>query len=60
MCQKYVVKVYMLIYYCWVKEKKGFMFLSKISILLCMITQYIDEENIFVVIPFMLLEQQKH
>ena len=50
----------MLIYYCWVKEKKGFMFLSKISILLCMITQYIDEENIFVVIPFMLLEQQKH
>lgn len=36
------------------------MFLSKISINSCMITQYVMEENIFVDSVYKLLQKQKH
>ena len=40
--------------------EKSSIFLSTISIYLCMITYYIVEENVFVVFVYKLLEQQKY
>ena len=58
--QKHIVKTNMLIYYCYEKNAEDTRFLSKISTYSCMITHYIMQKNIFVVIVYKLLEQQKH
>ena len=54
------MKKNMLIYYELEKKERDTMFLSKISLLSCMIMLYIVEENIFVVIVHKLLVQRKY
>ena len=62
MYQKRSLKINMLIYYLWGKKaKKDTIVLSYISIYSCMITHYyIVQENIFVVIVYKHLRQQKN
>ena len=59
MCQKNTFKRY-LITIDRRRRQKGTMLLSKILLYSCIIIPYIMEENIFVVIVYRLLVQQKY